>query len=303
MNKSILDLQQARRFAEPVAFELPWGTLRGLAWGNSQGHPILALHGWLDNAFSFLPLAEKFLQSPLAEDHFLIALDFAGHGQSDHRPPGNFYPFIDYAYDVWHVITQQEWPSVSLLGHSMGGYVTAMVAAVLPQQIRALMTIEAFGMLTEPAERTVAQLQASFQSRWQQQFKRAPIYPDLNKAVLARTHAGDLTRELSALLVERGIAETEAGGWRFLADGYLRVRSPVRMTPAQVEDILRQIQCPYTTVVASAGEIEVKQALLQWQNFVPHLERVELSGGHHVHMEQPDAIIRAILPMCGDSVS
>lgn len=296
MTDSALALTQARHAAEPVSFELPWGTLRGVAWGNPCGHPMVALHGWLDNSYSFLPLAAEFLNSPLAQDNHLIALDLAGHGRSDHRPLGNYYPFIDYVYDIWHIAAQQQWSQLSLIGHSMGGYITTLYAALAPEQVQSLVTIEAFGLITEATERTVQQLRASFDSRWQQQFKRQPVYPDWEKAVMARTLAGDLSRELSALLVERGIAQTD-DGWRFLADGQLRLRSPLRMTPAQVEEILQHIQCPYTTVVASAGEIEVKQALLQWQNFVPHLKQVDLTGGHHVHMEQPNAIIRAILPM------
>ena len=52
--------------------------LAGLQWPG-EGEPVLALHGWLDNAASFQPLAE-----PLG--HPLVALDFAGHGHSEHRP-------------------------------------------------------------------------------------------------------------------------------------------------------------------------------------------------------------------------
>lgn len=47
---------------------------------------ILALHGWLDNALSFDSLA-----SCLPASWCIVAVDFAGHGLSSHRPEGTFY--------------------------------------------------------------------------------------------------------------------------------------------------------------------------------------------------------------------
>ena len=37
--------------------ELPWLTLAALEWGDPAAPPLVALHGWLDNAGSFAALA------------------------------------------------------------------------------------------------------------------------------------------------------------------------------------------------------------------------------------------------------
>ena len=49
------------------------GMLRGLRWGRPGNTPILALHGWLDNAASFSRLA------PLLLDVDVVAIDLPGH--------------------------------------------------------------------------------------------------------------------------------------------------------------------------------------------------------------------------------
>ncbi|MRJ42326.1 MULTISPECIES: alpha/beta fold hydrolase [Idiomarina] len=286
-----LRYQQARHHAEPVSFDLPWGTMRGLQWGPTDGYPLLALHGWLDNCHSFLPLAEEFLQSDLAGDYRLIALDWAGHGHSDHRPAGNYYPFIDYVYDIWSLCQQQQWPQVAIVAHSMGAYAANMLAGIAPELVSELLAIEAFGLIATAADKTTAELRQGFRSRWQQQQKQPPRYPNLDLAISARAQAGDFSRELAALLVERGIEQFGPEHYQFRADGQLRVSSAVRLTAAQIGDVLAHIECPFTVLLGSHGHQRLKTALQDWREQVPHLRVHEVEGGHHVHMERPDAII------------
>ncbi|MED5315238.1 MAG: alpha/beta fold hydrolase, partial [Pseudomonadota bacterium] len=68
-------------------------TYAGLEWGDPDGYPILALHGWLDNALSFSVIA------PFLSEYRLIALDLSGQGLSDHRSP-------DATYHIWDDVPQ-----------------------------------------------------------------------------------------------------------------------------------------------------------------------------------------------------
>ncbi|NIR25586.1 MAG: alpha/beta hydrolase, partial [Gammaproteobacteria bacterium] len=64
----------------PREVTLQAGPLRLAArvWGEEGARPVLALHGWLDNAASFDALGE------LLEGVQLVALELAGHGHSQH---------------------------------------------------------------------------------------------------------------------------------------------------------------------------------------------------------------------------
>ena len=56
----------------------------GKEWGDANGEPWIALHGWLDNCGSFDRLLPHF-----PKNQRVICLDIPGHGFSTHYPPGN----------------------------------------------------------------------------------------------------------------------------------------------------------------------------------------------------------------------
>ena len=62
--------------------DIPLGRIAALRGGTPGAPRVLALHGWLDNAASFLPLAAHLRAIDL------VALDLPGHGHSAHLPPG-----------------------------------------------------------------------------------------------------------------------------------------------------------------------------------------------------------------------
>lgn len=281
-------IARAQQLAEPVSFVLPWGEMRGLRWGEPTAQPVLCLHGWLDNAHSFLPLAGAFCERPQQQLQ-LIALDWAGHGDSDHRPSGNHYYFIDYVYDLWQLCQQQQWQPL-ICAHSMGAFAANLLAGIAPDLVRGLYSVEAFGLLRAKPEQSITDLREGFASRLETQAKRQAdhnqrYYASFEQGVTARAAAGDFSRELASLLVQRGIRQVNQQQWQFKADIGVRTKSAVRMTADQVAAILREIQCPLRLLRGASGYDSVQQQLDEWAECVPHLELVEHAGGHHVHME------------------
>ena len=79
---------------QEVTLDTARGPLAALRGGDPSGPKLLCLHGWLDNAASFLPLA------PHLAGFDWVALDLPGHGASSHRAPGYDYAFADWLHDV-----------------------------------------------------------------------------------------------------------------------------------------------------------------------------------------------------------
>ena len=71
--------------ARDIELQLPHIRIAAREWGDPEGEPVLAIHGWLDNAASFDTLA------PLLAELHLVALDLPGHGRSQHRPRSHMH--------------------------------------------------------------------------------------------------------------------------------------------------------------------------------------------------------------------
>lgn len=265
-----------------IALDTPFGRLAGLRGGG--GAPVLALHGWLDNAASFLPIA------PHLPGVDLVALDMPGHGASAHLPVAADYTLVLAARAVLAAADALGWQRFSLLGHSMGGAVATLVAAAVPARVERLALIEALGGLTGPEDRTAARLREAFAFHDQPAGSRRRLFPDPATAVRARLQAGGLTEEAARLIVGRGIAPVE-GGFTWRSDPRLTRPTAVRMTEGQMRDIVAAIECPVRLVHAvpdfeffPGDARDARVACLR------DVRVAGIEGGHHVHMEAPERV-------------
>jgi pimeloyl-ACP methyl ester carboxylesterase len=249
---------------------------------------VLALHGWLDNAGSFVPLAQ---QLPGID---LVAPDLPGHGRSVHLPTGADYSFAGALNNVLDIADALGWERFALLGHSMGAGIASLVAAACPQRIECFVAIEALGALAESADRTTSRLRDAIAASRALPGKRLRVFPDLDSAARARMQANGLGEASARLLVERGLRAVE-GGFAWSSDPRLTLPTMVRMTEDQVRDLVRGIQCPTRVIHATPAQPYLPEPLRSERAaLLPRGELVVIAGGHHLHMEQPDEVAAAI---------
>lgn len=274
-------------------FSIQGRTIAARCWHDPALPPLLALHGWLDNAATFDRLA------PLLPDYHIVAMDFAGHGLSDHRTPGIRYHFVDHVDDVLAVADQAGWPRFTLMGHSMGAGVSTLFAAALPERLEKLVLIEGFGPFTGTPEDAPAILRGALLQK--QTFDKPPrVIADLALAVRARMQGLVPVSEAAArILCERGVEAVE-GGYVWRTDRRLRLDSPIRLTEAQVCQYLAAIETPTLLVMAEQGlpfNRPDYEARLQSHR---HLTSVGLPGGHHLHLDgDVDAVAEAVASFLG----
>ena len=101
--------------------------------------PLLWLHGWqCSSTAELLPAA---VRAPLRGRRSVL-VDFLGHGYSD-RPPAFDYGIEEHARTIVELIDGLGLPACGLVGHSMGGAVAVLVAAMRPSIVSLVVLAEA----------------------------------------------------------------------------------------------------------------------------------------------------------------
>src|SRR5699024_910298 len=279
----------------PLAIKIPVADrfLAGLYWPG-EGDPIIALHGWLDNANTMMPLLQHaYAQASTLSTRPVLALDFCGHGLSDHFPKGEQLHLVNHVQDVIEVAKHMGWQRFSLLGHSMGAAVSLVTAAAFPEQVIDLIMIDALGPQTTQQGEVAATLRKSITGMAKRVKKEPPYYASFDDAVAARMQGVfPVSDNTACLLCQRGMYYA-AKGWTWTADMRLRLTSILRFSEAHADEVIAQVACPSLFFGA-------KQGIAGARNLTPRLkllnnaEVVMLDGGHHLHMEEVPSVHRVI---------
>ncbi|MDZ7827888.1 MAG: alpha/beta fold hydrolase [Gammaproteobacteria bacterium] len=202
---------------------VPGATLAGRAWGNPDGPRFLALHGWLDNANSHNALA------PLLPELHIVALDFAGHGHSTHRPPGTHYVPLADIQDVIAAADAMGWDRFGLIGHSMGAAIASETAGLFPERITRALFIDGMVHHQGSAADCNDRNRTAIEQMLRAHEKRPPVYPD-TEAMVERVSAA--TDQSSGRGPGAGRPRACGGGrWRHLAH---RSAHPLRHAAADL---------------------------------------------------------------------
>ena len=272
-------------------------TIAGLRWGNPEAPRLLALHGWLDNAATYLRLAPK-----LAERFHMVAMDFAGHGHSSHRPAGVRYHLLDNVDDVILLADALGWDSFHLMGHSMGAGIATYVTSSFPERVKTLALIEGIGTHSTPPQDAPKVLRKAVKDMERAPDIRKPVYENLQAAIKARTSVVGMISEAAAgPLCERGTIpvapDKPEEGITWSSDARLKMTSALRLTEGLVEAFVANIRPPVLFIGGEQGFGSRMPALQDRLELVADLQKILLPGNHHLHLEPDtcDAVASALL--------
>ena len=273
-----------------VRIAIPCGELAALQWGDADAPPLLALHGWLDNAASFTRLAPL-----LAVDRRVIALDLPGHGHSAHLPPQAYrYHIVDQIDCLLDAAGALGLDRFDLLGHSLGAGIASLTAAAVPARIDKLLLIEGLGPLADDGSQTLPRWRDAHAQR------RSPrgtprLFATIDDAVAARVAVGGLDAGEARPIVERNLRAID-GGYVWRSDSRMRLTTPLRIEESQLRRLLAGIEAPTLLLLADPPTPYLPPDLMQARaGCVTDICVVHLPGPHHLHVRAHQAIADRVL--------
>ena len=254
--------------------------MAALVAASAGGQRILALHGWLDNAASFLPLADHL------PEFDIVAPDLAGHGRSAHRSADGEYNIWSDLPDVEAVADALGWDRFNLIGHSRGAIVSCLFASSLPDRVERLVLLDGLAASAAEAEECTAQLAAFLRDKKRLMGRPGRLFASREEAVAVRERGG-LSPAAARLIAERNLKPVE-DGWRWSYDARLRGASAFKLTEAHNAAVMAGLSMPALVLFAEQGMRAREQALPS----LPGTLTIEtVPGGHHCHMEASAGLV------------
>jgi pimeloyl-ACP methyl ester carboxylesterase len=302
------DVYRPRRVARSRFVRVRHLDYHVLTWGEPQAGkvPLVLAHGWMDVAASY-----QFVVDAFADDRYVIAPDWRGHGLTE-APATDTFWFTDYLADLDFLLDHFSPDApVDLVGHSLGGNVVMMYAGTRPGRVRRLVNVEGFGG-PAPAPAQVPGRQA----QWMDELKalhRGEIalksYADRNGVVerLMKTNPR-LPRDKAQWLADRWARREGDGSWHILGHPALKL---VRLPVLRVDELLetyRLIRAPTLSVEAGDNTLlKLGGGAFTLEDYHDRLRavatcriaRVE-DAGHMLHHDQPARLARLIEDFLAD---
>jgi pimeloyl-ACP methyl ester carboxylesterase len=262
--------------------------------------PLVMVHGWMDVAASY-----QFVVDALAADHYVIAPDWRGFGQTEVQDVDHFW-FPDYLADLDflldHYAPNQ---SINLVGHSMGGNIVMLFAGVRPERVRRLINLEGFGM---PA--TVPAQAPGRYARWIDELKALGQggrdmrpYPSLEAVAqrLIKTNPR-LSLDKANWLASHWARESAPGQWQIMGHPAHKITNAQLYRVDEVQEIFKRITAPVLSVEAADNSMDTwwkgTYTLAEFHErikTVPQLETAHIANaGHMLHHDQPEQLAALI---------
>jgi pimeloyl-ACP methyl ester carboxylesterase len=247
-----------------------------------RGAPVVALHGLTASYVNFVGIAER-----MAGRRALCALDLRGRGDSD-KPPGP-YGFTQHARDVAAAMHAMALGPSVVVGHSMGAFVAAALAAQSPECVAGLVLIDGGYLPAIPAGNgaqpaldaalalRIGQLSQTYPSReaYRQFWRGQPHFPPEDWGPWVEAF---LDYEVGGDAPNLQPKASEAAVRADLMEGFKSAEIVARLQAISVPVLMLRAEKGFTPQMPPLFPDSVME---QMRQYVPHMEEHLIPGTTH----------------------
>lgn len=238
---------------------------------SGKGPVVVLLHGFLENKRMWKEIVPE-----VSNTNRVLAIDLLGHGQTDCL--GYVHSMELMAEAVLAVLKLLRIRKITIIGHSMGGYVSLALADKRPEMIRGLCLLNSTSLSDDTArkklrERANKMVQSNFTNMVRMSFVN--LFGEENKAAFTFEIENALNDALKISL-----------------QGYMACQEGMRIRPNRMA-VLKNNGFKKLYILGKKDPVlSVKEALEEAKE--TQTESLVLSGGHMSHIENTNELLIAL---------
>lgn len=268
--------------------------LHYVEWVNDDAPPLLMVHGGSDHCRSWDWAARQ-----LNQRFNILAPDLRGHGDSSWV--NGTYRKLDYVYDLYRLIKSKNYQKVTIIAHSLGGWISLLLAGLKPDMVDKLVIIEGLQPMSPISKDKLKNSRQRRVNDWMDVVAGVSSFTQKRystfDAALQRMQSQNshLTPEQAHHLTEHAIKQNEDGTYSWKYDGYIRsLDDSPELDEHEVIEIRSHITCPILLLQGRDSPFFIENDSEYIQSL--HNCRVHNipNAGHWLHHDQFDHFIEEV---------
>ena len=272
---------------EDRTVEVAGASIHYLAWGEPGRRGLVFVHGGGAHAHWWTHIAATF-----AEEFRVLAVDLSGHGDSDHR---RNYDIEQWTQEIVGVAAGGgvDGPPV-VVGHSMGGFVTIVAAALHGEELAGVIVCDS--PVTEPDPEV-----ESFRLR--ESFGRPRTYASVDEALSRFRTVPPQEHYLDYVIdhVGRQSLREMDGGWQWKFDRRVFEQFAGGTIRGIALPYLGRVRCRFALLRSENGLVTKDIGAFMYEGLGRVAPVIELpEAGHHAMLDQPLVLLTALRTLLAD---
>lgn len=231
---------------------------------------------------------------------FYVCIDLPGHGRSSPAQKGYMLDLNWYALSVKRVIDHFNWQKMYMLGHSLGGLISFILAASYPELMIKIILIDSLAIYPDYSIRLAPFMRKQFDLLLKLEKRlssdEVPTYSlDEFIAKMKEVRKTEVTGGEIRKLAERNLEKISEDKYKYTNDQRVKLLDLKRLiTLEQSMNFSQDIKCPILLLLGRSSKVTLPNGKLTCCPLPSEAEIHIIDGDHDLHIARPFQVAHLI---------